>query len=1084
MMKVTTKNTYALWLALAGALTVVLIAFAINFKLTSQRTESQARAGESENIRARDDWFYEQRAYPKKTIPWGARYQAIEQMNREIERLREAEGTESTMFSSNLPWISLGPNPIGNSIGQFPVTFGTPRGAVSGRVTAIALHPNYNGASNQTVYIGSSLGGVWRTTDNGASWTPLTDTQDTLAIGDIAIAPNNPNLIYAATGAIRGYYGSGLLKSTDGGTSWTLLTGPASATVPQRPAFINSAMQRIALDPTNANTVYVVTSSGELGSASSADADVPLGQRGIFKSTDGGATWALLDVAGNSGQENGTDVMLDPLNKDRAYAAFDGNSPNGGGIYVSENAGQSWTKAANGLPATFQRITLASGPAVAPSTNATIYAAIGNNARNLVGIFKSTDNGASWAAVTLPQLGGQTDFNLPLRVDPTNGNIVYYGTSSNPGNNGGTFWRSLDGGQSWTDLSQGDGQTGGLHADTHSIAVSAANHNIAFTGNDGGIWRTSNATAGSTATWTNLNAGLSITQFQAIALHPTDANFVIGGTQDNGSNRRTTSNNWDNVAEGDGGFAYIDQSNPQVLYHTYQNERASYGPQLSTDGGASFNSAGCNQCTATAGSMNPNDRVGFFAPMNGHPGFTGANGNVIYFGTQRLYRSADRGTTWVGTGASNDGFGQDLSKGQGRVSAITPHPQLENTVNPPGEMVWVGTSDGNIQVSTNVGSGETANWTNMTKAPLPNRFITDIAVDTRNRTTAIVTYSGFNLNTPGSPGHIFRTTDQGQTWTSIDGNLPDVPVNTVALDPLLPNIIWVGTDIGVFQTINGGITWTPMLNGLPKVPVFMLRYHSASRSLFAATHARGVFRLTLERFVATVSAADYARDKIASEGIAAAFGANLATGLQVASTVPLPTSLSGTTVRVRDSQGTERLAPLFFVAPQQINYQIPEGTATGPAVITVTSGDGTISIGTETIVNVGPAIFTADSSGNGFPAANILRVRGGQLIYELVATRNASNEIVAVPIDFVQPGDQLFLVLYGTGFRKLSAPSAATVTVDGTSLPIAYIGMQPGLVGLDQANVELPRTFIGKGTVNVQLTVDGRSTRALPITFR
>jgi uncharacterized protein (TIGR03437 family) len=135
-------------------------------------------------------------------------------------------------------------------------------------------------------------------------------------------------------------------------------------------------------------------------------------------------------------------------------------------------------------------------------------------------------------------------------------------------------------------------------------------------------------------------------------------------------------------------------------------------------------------------------------------------------------------------------------------------------------------------------------------------------------------------------------------------------------------------------------------------------------------------------------------------------------------------------------------------------------------------------------VNVGPAIFTADSSGNGFPAANILRVRGGQLIYELVATRNASNEIVAVPIDFVQPGDQLFLVLYGTGFRKLSAPSAATVTVDGTSLPIAYIGMQPGLVGLDQANVELPRTFIGKGTVNVQLTVDGRSTRALPITFR
>lgn len=1083
-MKFSATKTKAMFWVL-GLVVLGLAALAASSRLLRHPEEMrEARAGASEDIEARDNWFYEQRAYPKKTIPWGARHRAVEQMDRELARLRKESGNESLTYNSNLPWTSLGPNPIGNAIGRFPVTFGSPRGAVSGRVTAIALHPNYNGASNQTVYIGSSLGGVWRTTDNGANWTPLTDAQPTLAIGDIAIEPNNAGVIYATTGAIRGYYGSGVLKSTDGGTNWTLLTGPTSATNPQRPAFINAAMQRVALDPTNQNVLYVVTSAGETGSASSAEADVPLGQRGVFKSTDGGANWTLLDAAGNNGQESGTDVILDPLNKDRVYAAFDGSSPNGGGIYVSGNGGQSWTRAATGLPTTFQRITLAAGPAVAPSTNATVYAAIGNAARNLVGIFKSTDNGATWGAVTRPQLAGQTDFNLPLKVDPTNGNNVYYGTSANAANSGGTFWRSLDGGQTWTDLSQGDGQTGGLHADSHSIAISAANNSIVFTGNDGGIWRTNNATAGNTATWANLNAGLNITQFQAIALHPTDPNIVIGGTQDNGSNRRTASNNWDNVAEGDGGFAYIDQSNPQVLYHTYQNMTASYGPQLSTNGGATFTGVGCDMCPATAGNMNPTDRVGFFAPLNGHPGFTGANGNVIYFGTHRLYRSADRGTTWVGTGPSNDNFGQDLSKGQGRISAITPHPQLDNAVNPPGEIVWVGTSDGNVQVSTDVGKGAGAAFTNLTKAPLPNRFITDIAVDARNRMTAIVTFSGFNLNTPGTSGHIFRTADLGQTWTSIDGNLPDVPVNTVAVDPLLANVIWIGTDIGVFQTLDGGATWAPMLNGLPKVPVFMLRYHDATRSLFVATHARGIFRLTLERFVATVSAADYARDKVASESIVAAFGVNLATSLQLASTVPLPTTLGGTTVKVRDSQGTERLAPLFFVVGSQVNYQIPEGTAAGPAVVTITSGDGTISIGTETIVGVGPALFTADSSGNGLPAADLLRVRNGQLIYEPVATRNAANQLVAVPIDFGQPNDQLFLILYGSGFRKRTALSAVTCTIGGTNIPVPFAGAQGGLVGLDQVNLDLPRSLIGRGSVNVQLTVDGKNTKPVTITFK
>lgn len=1052
-------------------------------RLQPVKPTQTAKAGKAENPGGREDWFNEQRAYPAKSIPWGARVRALEQVEAEQSRLRGTNYMQRFSFDPNLAWTSLGPNPIGNSVGRFPVTYGTPRGAVSGRITAITLHPAYNGGSNQTVYLGAAGGGVWRTTDNGASWTPLIDAENTLAVGDIAIDRTNPNIIYVATGAIRAYYGSGLLKSTDGGATWNLLTGPTSATNPQRPAFINAAMQRVALDPADPNTVYVVTSIGDSSSASSAETEVPLGQRGVFKSTDGGANWILLDAGGNNGVESGTDVLLDPLNRDRVFVAFDGEDPGGGGIYVSVNGGGAWAKAVTGLPTTFKRITLAAGPALAPSTNSTIYAAIGNAARNLIGIFRSTDNGATWEAATLPQLGGQSEYNLALKVDPNNANVVYYGTAANPANDGGTFFRSLDGGQTWTDLSKGDGQTGGLHADTHAIAVSAANSNIVFTGNDGGIWRTGNATATEAVSWTNLNAGLSISQFQAISIHPTDPNFIVGGTQDNGSNRRTASNNWDNIAEGDGGFAYIDQSNPQVLYHTYQNEKASYGPQLSTDGGATFSGVGCEKCMAAPGNMNPDDRVGFYAPLNGHPGFTGPSGNVIYFGTQRLYRSSNMGSTWVGTGPSTDDFGQDLSKGQGRLSAITPHPQLDSLANPPGEIVWVGASDGNIQVSTDVGKGAGASWMNVTGGPLPNRFITDIAVDARNRTTAIVTYSGFSSITPTTPGHIFRTTDLGTTWTSIDGNLPDIPVNTVAIDPLLPDVIWIGTDIGGFQTSDGGATWVPMLNGLPKVPVFMLRYHLATRSLFAATHARGVYRLTLERFVATVSAADFDRGKVVSGGLVAAFGVGLATRLEVATSVPLPTNLAGTTVSVRDSMGTSRLAGLLFVVGSQINYQMPEETAPGRAIVTVTSGDGAISIGIEQIVSLGPALFTANAQGTGIPAAQIFRARDGAVTVENVSAINAQNQIVAVPIDFGLPQDQLFLVLYGTGIRRRSALETVTCTLGDTAGQVQYAGPS-SFIGVDQINVALPRSLAGRGDVSIMLTADGKSARTVTVNFK
>jgi len=252
----------------------------------------------------------------------------------------------------------------------------------------------------------------------------------------------------------------------------------------------------------------------------------------------------------------------------------------------------------------------------------------------------------------------------------------------------------------------------------------------------------------------------------------------------------------------------------------------------------------CFFCASKPGNFNPNDRVGFYAPMALHTGFKGANGNVIYFGTHRLYRSENRGATWIGLGASNDGFGTDLTKGFGRLSAIAAHPVPSDGTSPI-EVVWIGTSDGNVQLTTNASLLAGAIFTNVTKAPLPNRFVTDIALHPADQRRALVTYSGFDVNTPTTPGHIFLTTDQGATWQDISGNLPDVPVTSAVIDPLLANTYYIGTDIGVFQTTDGGATWIRLARGMPKVAVFMLRYHTAARYLVAATHGRGMFRLDL-----------------------------------------------------------------------------------------------------------------------------------------------------------------------------------------------------------------------------------------------
>ena len=244
-----------------------------------------------------------------------------------------------------------------------------------------------------------------------------------------------------------------------------------------------------------------------------------------------------------------------------------------------------------------------------------------------------------------------------------------------------------------------------------------------------------------------------------------------------------------------------------------------------------------------------------------------------------------------------------------------------------------------------------------------------------------------------------------------------------------------------------------------------------------------VAKLSTPRSATTVDAASYTGETLAAESIASVFGLGLALTTRNAATTPLPTTLAGTTVQVKDSVGTQRESPLFFASPTQVNFQIPSGTANGPATITITNSEGAVSVSQVQIVNVKPAIFSADATGRGWAGAQIQR--SGSTIYEPVVTFDPiRGQIVAVPIDLGTVNEQVYLVLYCTGIRLRSSLNAVTAKIGGIDTQVTYAGTQNGFVGLDQANVLLPRSLIGRGDINIELNVDGKSANVVKVKMK
>jgi len=578
------------------------------------------------------------------------RVDAIGQMERQQEELANSLVPQAA-------WVEIGPNPIPNAQVETPPT--TP---ASGRTIAIAVHPT----NPNIVYVGTAMGGLYRSLDGGTTWTRLTETALSLAIGAIAIAPSQPDTIYVGTGEPNfsgdSFFGVGVYR-IDNASTTANLTGPLNDDAADADIFTGRAIGNIVVHPTNPATIFVATTSG-IGGIGSVQNNV-LPSRGIYRSTDATSadpTFTKLTGLQSGGDFSIRDMAIDPLNANLLVCNL---IANGGGIYVS-------TDALAPSP-TFVRTVTFTGTSISELTaefaiqhtagpNPTIYAATGNlGGRVLI----NTDGGTTWTQqIDNDFCSFQCFYDIAVAVDPTNAANVYLGGSPNL-----VFGRSTNSGATFT----GDGVsfTAGLHVDSHAIAIAPSLPRVAYFGSDGGIYKTNDVNA-TPIVWTSLNnTQFTATQFMGLAVHPIDPNFTIGGTQDNGTNFYQPSATWFRADFGDGGYAVIDQSslnNVAVnMYHTYFNAPTlkGYGyvpgPATAMDGLWTFR--GCN---GVAGNGIPcGGSVLFYAPLEQGPG----NPNTIYYGADTLYRSDNLGVLHT---AVSQSFGTTP------ISAIGISPQNDN----------------------------------------------------------------------------------------------------------------------------------------------------------------------------------------------------------------------------------------------------------------------------------------------------------------------------------------------------------------------------------------------------------------------
>lgn len=676
--------------------------------------------------------------------------------------------------------------------GSFP-GFGAPwlvqgPANIGARVNTIKVHPT----NPDIVYIGYSAGGVWKTTDGGLTWNPIFDDQTFLAIGDIELDPLDPETVYVGTGDpnISGYpfIGDGIWKSTDGGQTWSHLGLTAQRIV-----------SRIIIHPTNPDIIYAATMGLPFERNSA---------RGLYKTVDGGDTWQQILYIGN---ETGIiDLEMAPNNPNVLYAAawdrIRNNqesvaSGNNARVWKSADGGANWTMMGGGLP---QNNKSRIGLAIDAQNGNRLLAMYANDTLTFHGIYVSDNGGQSWSPNSLIGLnpGFQSNFAWyfgKIFINPYNAQDWWA--------LGVTTYRSIDGGQSWF---QAVGWGQDVHVDHHDMAFLGPNSFLIAT--DGGLYRSDD----DGNNWYKFE-NIPTTQFYRVAHNPHLPDFYYGGAQDNGTlgGTDTEMEAWFRIYGGDGFQAVFHPQDPNIFYCEWQN-----GGIVGTLDGGWFESA-------TAG-IEPSDRRHWDMQyiLSQH------DPNIFYTGTYRVYAGYGHLPQWTP-------ISDDLTDGNifgGRFHTIsTLH---ESPINP--EILYVGTTDGNVWR----GNPLSQVWTNIT-AGLPNRYVSSVKASPTYANRVYVSHSGYRDN-DFSP-LLYRSDDQGATWTPIGGDLPALAINDIQVLPgHQDSVLFVATDGGVWGTLDGGQHWERLGTGMPYVAVYDLDINPAEKMLIAGTHARSIMSFPLD----------------------------------------------------------------------------------------------------------------------------------------------------------------------------------------------------------------------------------------------
>lgn len=698
---------------------------------------------------------------------------------------------------------------------------------MSGRIADIAIHP-----SNDNIwYVAVGSGGVWKTTNAGTTWKPIFDNEGSYSIGCVTIDPSNPYVIWVGTGENVGGrhvgFGDGIYKSTDGGNSWKNM------------GLKNSEhLSKIIVHPTNSDIIWVAA-QGPLWSSG--------GERGLYKSIDGGQSWKK--TLGNSQWTGVTDLVIDSRDPNRLYAAtWDRHRTvavllNGGpnsGLHRSIDGGETWEILKNGIPnQNLGKI----GLAISPQNPDVLYAAIEMELKK-GGVFKSTDRGSTWVKQSNTISGGTgPHYYQELYASPHHEDKLYFMNNY--------LLVSDDGGKSFYKHNKNN-----KHVDNHAIAFKKKDKDYLLIGTDGGLYESFDLGNN----WRFME-NLPITQFYKIAVDDAEPFYnIYGGTQDNntqGGPSRTDNlsgirnADWKVVLYGDGHQPATEPGNPDILYAEWQEGGLT---RIDVTTGEVMNI----QPQPAKGEMT--ERFNWDAPILVSP----HNPTTIYFASNRVWKSENRGDEWTSISG-------DLTKNQNRIEmpimgktqswenawdvyAMSNYNTITSISESPVQkgLLYAGTDDGLLQVSDNDGES----WRKVVVNNMPGvpatAFINDIKADMFDANTVYVSLDNHKYG--DFKPYLMKSTDKGSTWKSLKGNLPDrLLVWRLVQDHVNANLLFVGTEFGVYFTVDGGASWTQLKGGVPTISFRDLAIQKRENDLIGGTFGRGIYILDDYTFLRDIS---------------------------------------------------------------------------------------------------------------------------------------------------------------------------------------------------------------------------------------